>query len=199
MVVIRDCTFDTGDDCIAIKAGKNADGRRVHTPSEDIVIEDCRMRDGHGGVTMGSEMTGGIRNVFAQDCQMSSPNLDIALRFKTNSLRGGYIQGIHARNIEVGQVGQAVIDINFYYGEGPGYGFLPAVGDINVSNLTVGTAKQGLNLRGYPDDHIKGIRLTDVDFGTTSAPDVVEYVDGLVLENVTENGAPLTLADVGAA
>ena len=199
MVVIRDCTFDTGDDCIAIKAGKNADGRRVHVPSEDILIEDCLMKDGHGGVTIGSEMTGGVRNVFTQNCQMSSPNLNIALRFKTNSLRGGYIHGVHARNIDVGQVGQAVIDINFYYGEGPGYGFPPAVGDINVSNLTVGTAQRGLNISGYPDDHINGIRLTDVDFGTTSRPDVVEYVDGLVLDNVVENGQPLTTAAISAA
>lgn len=199
MVVIRGCTFDTGDDCIAIKSGKNADGRRVHVPSEDIVVEDCLMKDGHGGVTIGSEMTGGVRNVFAQNCEMSSPNLNIALRFKTNSMRGGYIQGIHARDIRVGQVAQAVVDINFFYGEGPGHGFLPQVGDINVSNLTVGTAKQGLNLRGYPEDHIRGVRLTNVDFGTTTAPDVVEYVDGLVLDNVVENGQPLTTAAISAA
>lgn len=199
MVVIRACTFDTGDDCIAIKSGKNADGRRLHSPSEDILVEDCLMRDGHGGVTIGSEMSGGVRNVFAQSCQMSSPNLDIALRFKTNSMRGGYITGFHARDITVGQVGQAVIDINFYYGEGAGHGFLPLVGDINVSNLTVGTAKQGLNLRGYPEDHIRGVRLTNVDLGTTTAPDVVQYVDGLVLDDVVENGQPLTTAAVTAA
>jgi hypothetical protein len=107
-------------------------------------------------------------------------------------MRGGFIEGFHARDVEVGQVAGAVIDINFYYGEGAGHGFLPSVGDINVSNLTVGSAKQGLNLRGYPEDHIKGVRLTDVDFGTTTAPDVVQYVDGLVLDHVTENGAPLT-------
>ena len=199
MVVIRDCSFDTGDDCIAIKSGKNADGRRVHIPSEDILIEDCQMKDGHGGVTIGSEMSGGVRNVFVQNCKMSSPNLDIALRFKTNSMRGGYIQGFHARDITVGQVGQAVIDINFYYGEGAGHGFLPQVGDINVSNLTVGTAQRGLNMSGYPEDHIVGVRLTDVDFGTTRSPDVVQYVDGLVLDHVTENGAPLTTATVTAA
>jgi len=144
-------------------------------------------------------MSGGVRNVFVQSCQMSSPNLDIALRFKTNSMRGGYIQGFHARDITVGQVGQAVIDINFYYGEGAGHGFLPQVGDINVSNLTVGTAQRGLNMSGYPEDHIVGVRLTDVDFGTTRSPDVVQYVDGLVLDHVTENGAPLTTATVTAA
>jgi polygalacturonase len=191
MVVIRACTFDTGDDCIAIKSGRNADGRRVNVPSEDILVEDCHMQDGHGGVTIGSEMSGGVRNVFVRNCEMSSPNLDIALRFKTNSMRGGFIEGFHARDVAVGQVAGAVIDINFFYGEGPGHGFLPAVGDINVSDLTVGSAKQGLNLRGYPEDHIKGVRLTNVNFGTTTAPDVVQYVDALVLDHVTENGVPL--------
>jgi len=206
MVVIRNCSFDTGDDCIAIKSGRNTDGRRVNVPSEDILVEDCRMQDGHGGVTIGSEMSGGVRNVFARSCEMSSPNLDVALRFKTNSVRGGFINGFYARDITVGQVGQAVIDINFYYGSGssageggPGYGFNPDVSNINVERMTVVSAKQSLNLRGYPEDHIRNVRLTDVDFGHTSAPPTVEYVDGLVLDHVTENGQPLQIASAAAA
>ncbi|MFE9957310.1 glycoside hydrolase family 28 protein [Micromonospora sp. NPDC005299] len=194
LVVIRDCTFDTGDDCIAIKSGRNADGRRVAVPSEDILIEGCLMRDGHGGVTIGSEMSGGVRDVFVRDCEMSSPHLDIALRFKTNSVRGGFITGFHARDIRIGEVASAVIDINFYYEEGPGYGLKPVVGDIHVRDLTVRSAGRGLNLRGYPDAHIETVTLTDVDFGTTSRADVVEHVDNLVLRNVLENGVPLDLA-----
>jgi polygalacturonase len=193
MVVIRDCTFDTGDDCIAIKSGRNADGRRVAVPSEDILIEGCQMRAGHGGVTIGSEMSGGVRNVFARNCQLSSPDLNIALRFKTNSVRGGFIQGFHARDLEIGQVGGAVIDINFYYEEGPGHGFNPVVGDVDVRDVTVRTAGRGLNLRGYPDAHIEGMTLVDVDLGTTTKPAVVEHVDDLVLRNVLENGEPLVL------
>jgi len=193
MVVIRDCLFDTGDDCIAIKSGRNADGRRVNVPSEDILIEGCTMRDGHGGVTIGSEMSGGARNVFVRDCEMSSPNLDIALRFKTNSVRGGFIEAFHARDLTIGEVGGSVIDINFFYEEGPGRGFNPVVGDIDVRNVTVRTATRALNLRGYADDHIRGITLTDIDFGTTSKPNVVEYVDDLILDNVIQNGEPLVI------
>jgi polygalacturonase len=137
LVVIRDCLFDTGDDCIAIKSGRNADGRRVNVPSEDILVEGCTMRAGHGGVTIGSEMTGGARNVFVRDCAMSSPDLDIALRFKTNSVRGGFIEGFHARDLTIGEVGGSVIDINFFYEEGPGHGFNPVVGDIHVQDVTV--------------------------------------------------------------
>src|SRR4029453_5016011 len=77
-VSIINCEFSTGDDCIAIKAGRNADGRRVKIPSENIVIQRCRMEDGHGGITIGSEASAGVRNVFAEDCRLDSPPLHIA-------------------------------------------------------------------------------------------------------------------------
>src|SRR6185436_16915584 len=72
-VLIEKCTFDTGDDCIALKSGRNDDGRRLHTPIENVVIRDCDMRDGHGGVVIGSEISGGARNIFAEKCRMGSP------------------------------------------------------------------------------------------------------------------------------
>ena len=93
-VLIKNCYFNTGDDCIAIKSGRNADGRRVNVPSQNIVIQDCHMVDGHGGITMGSEMSGGIRNVYAENCEMTGTNLNNVIRFKTNSLRGGFIENV---------------------------------------------------------------------------------------------------------
>jgi polygalacturonase len=78
----------------------------VNVPSEDIVIRRCSFADGHGGVTIGSEMTGGVRNVFAEDLQMNSPNLNNVLRLKTNSARGGFIEDVYLRNTAVGQVAQ---------------------------------------------------------------------------------------------
>ncbi|HEY5247811.1 MAG TPA: glycosyl hydrolase family 28 protein, partial [Dermatophilaceae bacterium] len=190
-VLIEDCTFDTGDDCIAIKAGKNADGRRVNVPSEDILIRRCTFADGHGGVTIGSEMTGGVRNVFAEDLQMSSPNLDIALRLKTNSLRGGFIEDIYLRNTTVGQVAQQAFMIDFFYEVGadwPEYGFLPRVTDIHLNNVTVGTAKQPFYLVGYPTDHLENITMTDCVFEKAATASQVEHVDDLVLCNVVVNG-----------
>jgi polygalacturonase len=88
-VLIENCSFDTGDDCIAIKSGKDADGRRVNVPAENLIIRNCVMKDGHGGVVLGSENSGGIRNVFAENCVMDSPHLERALRLKTNSGRSG--------------------------------------------------------------------------------------------------------------
>jgi polygalacturonase len=202
-VVIQRCTFSTGDDCIAIKAGKNADGRRVNAPSEDIVIRDCTFADGHGGVTIGSEMTGGVRNVFAEELEMSSPNLQIALRLKTNSLRGGFIENVHMRNTTVGQVSQQAFLIDFFYEVGDTwtqYHFYPDVADITMRNVTVGTAAQAFYLVGYPVDHIREITLIDCDFKQVPGGYTVEYVDDLVLRNVTVNGAPIqapAMAGVG--
>ncbi len=109
-VLIEDCVFDTGDDCIAIKSGRNNDGRRVNVPSENIVIRRCTMKDGHGGVVLGSEISGSVRNVFVEDCEMDSPNLDRALRFKSNAVRGGVLEDVFMRNVRIGQHDEYVMD-----------------------------------------------------------------------------------------
>jgi polygalacturonase len=197
-VVITGCTFDTGDDCIAIKSGRNADGRRVNVPSTNILVENCEMRDGHGGVTMGSEMSGGISGVYAQNLQMTSPNLEYGLRFKTNSERGGYIHDVHMRDVEVTQIADATIQIDFYYDEGPGFPFNPSVSGITVENLHVGTTKRVFEMRGYDDDHIRDITLTHCAFDKETDTDIVEDVEGLVLNDVTVNGAPMK-SPIGAA
>lgn len=100
--------FDSGDDDIAIKSGRNADGRRIDKPSENIIIKDCSMVEGHGGITLGSECSGGIRNVFAENCHLDSPHLNTAIRVKNNALRGGHLENFNLRNITVGQVAQQV-------------------------------------------------------------------------------------------
>lgn len=100
-VLIKDCRFSNGDDCIAVKSGRDHDGRRVNIPTENVVIQNCIFAAGHGGVTMGSETAGGIRNVFAEDCHFDSPDLEMAMRFKTNPARGGYIENIYLRNCTV--------------------------------------------------------------------------------------------------
>ena len=90
-VLIEKCIFDTGDDCIAIKSGRDTDGRRVGVPSQNIIIRDCTMRDGHAGTAIGSEISGSCSNVFVENCEMSSPNLVCALRLKSNAARGGVL------------------------------------------------------------------------------------------------------------
>ena len=187
-VLIEGCSFDTGDDCIAIKSGRNEDGRRVNVSSENIIIRNCQMKDGHGGVVIGSEMTGGARNIFAENCKMDSPNLDRALRIKTNSVRGGTVENVCARNITIGQVAEAVLKINFYYGEGDTGNYLPAVRNINLENITSGKSRYALSIRGYDRAPITNIHLKDCTFDDVEKPNLLVGVKNLLLENVKING-----------
>ncbi len=159
-VWIKNSLFDTGDDCIAIKSGRNEDGRRVNIPSENIVVQNCVMKDGHGGVVMGSEISAGVRQVFVLDNQMDSPNLDRAIRIKTNTLRGGFVDGVYVKNLKVGQVKEAVLKINTFYGiygvqEGS---FFPEIKNIYFENVTAENGgKYGLDIKGraaYPVQNI---------------------------------------------
>jgi polygalacturonase len=187
-VLIEECLFNTGDDCIAIKSGRNADGRRLHVPSQNIIVRGCRMKNGHGGVAVGSEISGGVRNVFAENCSMDSPQLESALRIKNNAMRGGDLENIFARNIQVGQVAFAGLSIDFNYEEGANGGFIPVVRNVEVRDLSVQQSKYALYLRGFKNAPIENVRITDSDFAHVTKPNVVENVDGIVLRDVRING-----------
>jgi len=187
-VLIENCSFDTGDDCIAIKSGRNNDGRRVNTASENIIVRNCQMRDGHGGVVLGSETSGGIRNIFAENCSMDSPNLDRALRIKTNSVRGGVIENVYMRNVTIGQVAEAVLKVNFNYGEGDAGTFTPTVRNINMENITSKKSRYALSISGYEHSPITGIHLTNCKFDNVERPNVLIGAEDLTMVNVIING-----------
>ena len=187
-VLIEDCLFDTGDDCIAVKSGRNADGRRINVPSENIIIRGCRMKEGHGGITLGSEISGGVRNLFAENCTLDSPNLDHALRFKNNAVRGGVLENILFRNITVGQVAHAVLTVDFNYEEGAKGKFTPVVRNLSVENLKSGKSRYALDVQGFANAPVYDLRLKDCTFENVERPAVVKNVTGLTLENVKING-----------
>jgi polygalacturonase len=187
-VLIQDCDFDTGDDCIAIKSGRNADGRRLKAPTENVIVTNCRMKDGHGGITVGSEISGGVRNLFAQNCRLDSPNLDHALRVKNNAMRGGLLENLHFRNIEVGQVAHAVITIDFNYEEGAKGSFTPVVRDYTVDGLRSTKSKLALDVQGLANAPIVNLKLTNCTFDNVAEGNVVKNVKDATLENVTING-----------
>jgi len=176
-VLIEDCVFDTGDDCIAIKSGRNNDGRRVGKPSENIVIRRCTMKDGHGGVVIGSEISGGCRNVFAEDCEMDSPNLERVLRLKSNAVRGGVIENIFMRNITVGQVRDAVLQVDFVYEEGANGPHKPVARNIVMENITVNQTPRVLNVVGFPGAEISGVRVRNCAFNEVKKDDAVTEAD----------------------
>ncbi len=191
-VLIEDCVFDTGDDCIAIKSGRNADGRRINRPSENIVVRNCTMKDGHGGVTIGSEISGGVRNVFVEGCTMDSPELERALRFKNNAMRGGVLEHVYMRNCTVGEVKEGVLSIDLYYEEGEKGPFRPVVRDVELRNVTSKKSMYGLYMRAYPNSEISDIRVIDCRFSGVAKGNVADGVQKLVATNSMVNGQPFT-------
>jgi len=187
-VLIKDCYFDTGDDCIAIKSGRNADGRRLNAPTENIIVQGCRMKDGHGGITVGSEISGGVRNLFAENCKLDSQNLDHALRVKNNAMRGGLLEHLHFRNLEVGEVAHAVITIDFNYEEGAKGSFTPVVRDYTVDGLRSAKSKHALDVQGLASAPVIDLRLTNCTFDNVSEGNIVKNVKNATLDNVKING-----------
>jgi unsaturated rhamnogalacturonyl hydrolase len=184
-VLIEGCVFDTGDDCIAIKSGRNGDGRRVNVPTENVVIRNCVMKDGHGGVVLGSECSGGIRNVFVEDCTMDSPNLDRALRFKNNATRGGVLENVFMRNVKVGRVSEAVLTIDLLYEEGARGGFTPVVRRVRMDNITSSASPRVMYIRGFAGAVIEDIRISNSTFEGVTETEVVSHAGAISLQNVT--------------
>jgi polygalacturonase len=183
-VLIEGCSFTTGDDCIAIKSGRNADGRRVATAVENLIIRDCDMRDGHAGVAIGSEISGSCRDVFVEDCRMSSPNLDRALRLKSNARRGGVIENVFMRRVAVGRVAEAVLTVDFQYEEGARGAFPPVVRNIFLDALTVQSTPRVFFIAGFPGATIDRIRLAHSTIAGLSAPERVEHAGQIELDQV---------------
>lgn len=187
--LIERCTFDTGDDCIAVNSGRNADGRRLAAPAQNILIRNCRMKAGHGGVVVGSQISGGARWIFAEDCVMDSPDLWYAIRFKNNALRGGLLENFHYRNLEVGQVGRAAVTCDFNYEEGADGPFVPKLRNVVIERLRAKNAVRVLDSQGLAGAPVTGITLRDCSFDGVTQPSVIRHTEGLRLENVRVNGA----------
>jgi unsaturated rhamnogalacturonyl hydrolase len=183
-VLIEGCVFDVGDDCIAIKSGKNDDGRRVNVPSENIVVRGCTFKDGHGGVVLGSECSGHIRNVFVEDCAMDSPNLERMLRFKNNAVRGGILENVFVRNVRVGTVGEAILTIDLLYEEGANGKHLPIVRNVHVRSVTATGAPRVMYVVAFPGAIIDGIRFEDCKFTNVEATEVLAVPGSVEFRNV---------------
>ena len=197
-VLIEDCVFDTGDDCIAIKSGRNEDGRKWNIPSRNIIVRGCVMKDGHGGVVVGSEISGGVNNVFVENCEMDSPNLDRVLRIKTNTCRGGLTENIYMRNVKVGQCREAVLRINLQYEpkEAAKRGFTPTVRNVYMENVTCQKSRYGVLLNGLEEsDNIYNINIKNCTFNGVQDEPVrrTGKSHGLNFDNLMINGSLVLL------
>lgn len=182
-VLVENCSFATGDDCIAINSGMNEDGWRVNRPCENVLIRNCRMTRGHGGVVIGSGMSGGVRNIYAHDCEIDGTELGI--RLKSMRGRGGVVENIKIRNCRVENILGQVIQINMFYGAttiDPTSAVPPLFRNIVMEDIT-GSGGTGIQLKGLPESHLTNITLRRISI---EAPDAMECTDvtGLTLEDV---------------
>jgi polygalacturonase len=188
-VLIENCYFNTGDDCIAIKSGRNSDGLKT-VPSEDIYVRNCFMENGHGGVVMGSEISGGIRNVFVENCQMDSPELERVIRVKTNSNRGGVVENIYVRNCKIGEVKEAILRIDCVYDiKNEGIDTLyPVVRNVFIDSVQCNRSKFALLIEGIEGKNcVYGIHVSNCDFEGVLKENSIKYSSDITLENVLIN------------
>jgi polygalacturonase len=194
-VIIKNCSFTDGDDCIAIKSGRDEDGRRVNVPSKNIIVENCDMKDGHGGVVIGSETSGGVENVYAQNCTMNSPHLERAIRIKSNACRGGAMKNFYFRNIKVGEVREAVVKINMFYEKEKAAkcNFPPSLEGVFVNMVTSQKSEYGIYIEGLETKPVQDIHITDCNFENVEKEYFVKNTKDLHVDNTTVNGKKVAI------
>ena len=208
-VVIKNSVFDVGDDGICIKSGRDAEGRKRAMPTENVLIQNCTVYHAHGGFVVGSEMSGGARNIYVNDCTFIGT--DIGLRFKTTRGRGGIVENIFIRNIVMKDIPGEAILFDMYYAaqdpvplagekrEPPKVEALPVTVEtpqfrnIHIKHVVCNGAEKAIFVRGLPEMNVKNIVLENLVISSKQGLDMTEGSD-IVLKNVrliTQNGDPL--------
>jgi polygalacturonase len=174
-VLMCDSHLDVGDDGICLKSGKDEQGRQRGRPVENVTIRNCTVLHAHGGMTIGSEMSGGVRNISVSNCIFEGT--DIGLRFKTTRGRGGIVENIEISNIEMKDIGGAAISLDMYY-EGKAWDEAdnqikavpaqlidegtPQFRQIHIRNVTCEGAQRALEMRGLPEMPIENVTLENI-------------------------------------
>ncbi|MBK0370748.1 glycoside hydrolase family 28 protein [Flavobacterium agrisoli] len=181
-VLIENIHFDNGDDNIAIKAGRDTEGRaNSNTPSENIVIRNCNFKGLHG-VVLGSEMSAGVQNVFIENCQTIG-YLKRGIYFKTNADRGGYIKNIYARNIKLDEVEDAIYITANYMGEGKGH--QTEISNAYFSNISCNKANQtGIVIQGFPDKKVHDLYFDNIEIKAAKNAISSEYTENIIMNNL---------------
>ena len=192
-VLIENCIFNTGDDCVALKSGRNLDGRTANIPCENVIVRNCHMKNGHGGLVLGSEISGGAKNIFVENCTMDSPLLDRVIRIKTNTCRGGVIEGIYARNIEVGVCKEAILKVNLLYSQDEvcDRSHAPTVKNIYLENINSNKSDYGIVIVGLnSQENVSDIFVSNCNFKQVSkgGNKFTGKMRNVVLDNVTYSG-----------
>lgn len=213
--LIVNSTFDVGDDAICVKSGKDEDGRRRNMPTENLIVDNCTVFKGHGGFVVGSEMSGGVKNVSVSNCQFLGT--DVGLRFKSRRGRGGVVENIYISDISMFDIATEPLLFNLYYGgksavesledgdQVPVEELLPPVDEttpvfrnIFVERVTCRNARRAMYFHGLPEQNIENIHIEDYVVHAREGAELIDSED-ITLKNIqifAESGAALNLHNV---
>ncbi|MFA9557837.1 glycoside hydrolase family 28 protein [Evansella sp. AB-rgal1] len=200
--IVENCIFDVGDDAICVKSGKNAEGRKLGIPTEDVIIRNCEVYSGHGGFVVGSEMSGGVRNVEVTNCTFYGT--DTGLRFKSTRGRGGVVENIVINDIRMNNIkGEAIVFHMFYEisdedvvkGTVPVTEETPIFRNVSIENVVSTGAQTGILLKGLPEMPLENLFFKNLSF--TSVKGVIgSQCLNVHFSNATmlvKEGSPFTL------
>lgn len=199
--LIINSTFDAGDDAICIKSGKDADGRRRAEPCQNVIVKNNTVLHGHGGFVVGSEMSGGVKNIYVADCTFLGT--DVGLRFKSTRGRGGVVEGIWIENINMINIpAEPLLFDLFYGGKGPGEETeeeraantktdtppvteeTPAFRNIHISKINCKGSGRAMFFNGLPEMPISNVTVKDVVISDATEGVVISQADGVAMENI---------------
>lgn len=164
-VLIENCHFATGDDCIAVNSGLNEDGWRVSRPCSNVEIRNCLFEEGHAAIAIGSGMSGGIDEIWAHDCVVKKGERGI--RIKSMRGRGGYVKNIKFENIDIESTREEAIQVSMNYGSStavPVSDKAPEFSDILFKNISVGNSQKGIELKGLPESILERVVMENVKY-----------------------------------
>ena len=186
-VLIEDCIFRTGDDAIAIKAGRDGDGRAVGRPSRNIVIRNCKFWSECNGLCIGSEMSGGVENIYMDSIEIGT--VKNAIYFKSNRDRGGYIRNVYVSNITVERTMGAILRFETNYFGYRGGNFPAKYENFHIKNVEAGTSDNyALFFDGYEEAPVKDITVTAMHVAKAAKPYYMRCTENITLDDVTVNG-----------
>lgn len=190
-MIIENCYFHTGDDGIAVKSGRDQDGWRFAQPTENVIIRNCTFNTKSNGLCIGSEISGGVRSIFMENCKII--NAKQGIYFKSNLDRGGYIENVYVRNIEVDNVDAALVKFEPDYKSESTHHYPTLIRNFKISGVKAGTAGQyGIYAAGFDDMPISNIEIRDLSLEQTPQAFCIRNVRDLSLKNVTINSEKVT-------
>ena len=185
-VLVESCTFRTGDDSIAIKSGRDRDGRSIGNPSEEIVIRDCVMHEvKSAAIALGSEMSGGIRKVFVDRCVMK--NVETVLDIKSNLDRGGVVEHVRVSNLSV-ERSETVFEVTTVYHGYMGGTHIPVIRDIRLDDVRVRHSERGVVVKGAAQSPVEDVSIDYLRVETCGVPTQIENAKGLSFTRSIING-----------